>query len=291
MDHLEEIFGDPSSPLVVMLQEVHYESLSAILEHPWIRKNFALSNAHPPRRNFALIMVSHHIQADRLFHVPFQSRTDGSALVIDIPISSPDGESEHPKRILRLCTTHLDPPQEAGQEPEPHQLAQVSALLKATPTPSSEITAGLVGGAMNLDPASHKAANVDLCDVLEDTADSSTPALEIVERLKELRNTWGYQVPNECSARRLSKFFYTGMADAVPLLELRDLIGKIGRLGIGVKTRVKTWEYDIEPLDILSRVLSSRKSHSDIWREGGIRKELVVRVSYHFGIAIGIRVR
>jgi hypothetical protein len=133
MNHLEEVFGDPSSPLVVMLQEVHYESLPAILEHSWIRKNFALSHAHPPQRVFALIMVSHHVQPDRVFHIPFQSRTDGSALVVDIPISSPDGESEHPKRILRLCTTHLNPPQETGQEASrPRQLAPVSALAWQT---------------------------------------------------------------------------------------------------------------------------------------------------------------
>jgi tyrosyl-DNA phosphodiesterase 2 len=285
MDHLEEVFGDLSSPLVVMLQEVHHESLPAILEHPWIRKTFALSNTHPPRPVFALIMVSRHVQTDRLFHIPFQSRTDGSALVVDIPISSPGGESEHPKRILRLCTTHLDPPREAGnEEPGPSQLAQVSSLLKATPTPSSEITAGLVGGTMNL---SHTAADVDLRDVaLEGTADPLALTL-----LKELnRNAWGYQAPNECSARRLSKFFYTGMADAVPLLELRDRMGKIGRLGVGVKTKVNTWECDIEPPDTLFRVLSSGKSHSDIWQEGSIRKELVVQVSDHFGIAIGIRV-
>jgi hypothetical protein len=81
------------------------------------------------------------------------------------------------------------------------------------------------------------------------------------------------------------------LADAVPLLELQDRIGKVGRLGIGVKTKVNTWEYDIEPLSIASRVLSSGKSHSDTWREGSVRKELVVRVSDHFGIAVGIRVR
>jgi hypothetical protein len=115
-------------------------------------------------------------------------------------------------RIVRLCTTHLDPPREAGQEESrPRQLAQVAALLKATPTPSSEITAGLVRGTTNLGATSHTAADVDLCDVLEDTAHPSTPALEIVKRLKELkRNTWGYQARNECSARRLGKFFYTG---------------------------------------------------------------------------------
>jgi hypothetical protein len=293
MDHLEEVFGDPSSPLVVMLQEVRHESLRAILEHPWITRNFALSNTHPPRPVFALIMVSHHVQTDRLFHIPFQSRMDGGALVIDIPISSSDRESEHPKRILRLCTTYLDPPREAGQdESGPRQLAQVSALLKAPPTPSSEITAGLVGGAMYLDTTSRIATNVDLCDVLEDTADPSTPALEIVDRLMEMRrNTWGYQAPNKCSVRRPGTFFYTGMADTVPLLELRDRIGKIGRLGKGAKAKINTWEYDIEPPSLESYVLSSGKSNSDTWREGSVRKQLIGRVSRHFGIAIGIRVR
>jgi tyrosyl-DNA phosphodiesterase 2 len=136
MDHLEEVFGDPSSPLV-----------AAILEHPWIRKNFALSNAQAPWRYFTIIMVSQHVQTDRWFHIPFPNRTDRGVLAVDIPISSPDRESEQPKRILRLCTTHLDPLRDAeGEEPRSRQLAQVSALLKAPPTSSSEIIAGLVGG-------------------------------------------------------------------------------------------------------------------------------------------------
>jgi hypothetical protein len=51
----------------------------------------------------------------------------------------------------------------------------------------SEITAGLVGGPINLDAISHTVADVDLCDVLEDTADPLTPALEIIERIKKLK--------------------------------------------------------------------------------------------------------
>jgi hypothetical protein len=91
------------------------------------------------------------------------------------------------------------------------------------------------------------------------------------------------------NGRRLSKFFYTGIADAVPLSELRDPIGKVGRLGIGVKAKVKTWEYDSEPLGIANYVLSSGKSRSDVCWEGSVRKELLVRVSDHSGIAIRIR--
>jgi hypothetical protein len=145
---------------------------------------------------------------------------------------------------------------------------------------------------MYLDTTSRIATNVDLCDVLEDTADPSTPALEIVDRLMEMRrNTWGYQAPNKCSVRRPGTFFYTGMADTVPLLELRDRIGKIGRLGNGAKAKINTWEYDIEPPSLESYVLSSGKSNSDTWREGSVRKQLIGRVSRHFGIAIGIRVR
>jgi hypothetical protein len=83
------------------------------------------------------------------------------------------------------------------------------------------------------------------------------------------------------------------MVDAVPLLEVRDLAGKIRRLGRGVKTKDKTWEYDIKPIDLVkgNLVLTSGKSHCDIYRRGGIRKEIKVRVSDHVGIAIGIRVR
>ena len=76
MDHLEEVFSDLSSPLVIVLQEVHRESLSAILEHSWIRENFAVSNAHAPRGNFTLIIVSQRVQVDRWFYIPLQSRTD-----------------------------------------------------------------------------------------------------------------------------------------------------------------------------------------------------------------------
>jgi hypothetical protein len=82
------------------------------------------------------------------------------------------------------------------------------------------------------------------------------------------------------------------MMDAVPLSEVRNMTGRTGRLGIGLKTTVKTWEYHVERrLNLARRVTLPGKSHFDICREGGVRKELNVRVSSHVGSAIGIRVR
>jgi hypothetical protein len=49
----------------------------------------------------------------------------------------------------------------------------------------------------------------------------------------------------------VGRFFYTGMADAMLLSEVWDLTGRIGRLGIDVKTKVKTWGYYTKDLDFV----------------------------------------
>jgi hypothetical protein len=130
MAHLREVFGDPPPPLVIMLQQVHYQSLEAIFEQSWIRENFVVSNTDAPQRYFTLMMVSQHIQCENWFRVPFSSQMERDALVVDIPISL-TGESEPLKKILRLCTTHLESLWESeGEELRPRQLVQISTLLK-----------------------------------------------------------------------------------------------------------------------------------------------------------------
>jgi tyrosyl-DNA phosphodiesterase 2 len=52
----------------------------------------------------------------------------------------------------------------------------------------------------------------------------------------------GYQSKRRSSGKRLDKFFYTGLVEAVGLPEVQDTTGKLGRLGIGLKTKVETWE-------------------------------------------------
>ena len=90
------------------LQEVHSDSLAAILEYPWIKKNFAVSNVDAPERYFTLIMVSQHLQAESWLRFPLPTSMGRDALLVDLPISPIGGDSEHSKRILRLCTTHLE---------------------------------------------------------------------------------------------------------------------------------------------------------------------------------------
>lgn len=309
MAHLKEVFGDPPPPLVIMLQEVNSQSLAAILTHSWIRNNFVLSNVEAPQNYFTLMMVSPQVQAETWFRMPFPSRMGRDALVVDIPILSSGKEPKQTNNFVRLCTTHLESlPEVEGQERRPLQLAQVSALMKAPPTSRAQIVAGLVGGDMNpispIDAASHEAENVKLRDVWEETPPPPIPLLKPFQ--KDLTcgrargNTWGYQSRAARSRKRLDKFFYTGSADTVPLPEAQDLTGKIGRLGIGVKTKVEVWESEQMELHIVKGnfVQKSVKRHIDPeskWCKGlleiGVRKEIDTWVSDHFGITVGFRVR
>jgi tyrosyl-DNA phosphodiesterase 2 len=163
-------------------------------------------------------------------------------LTVDIPISYPGGKSRSSRKILRLCTTHLESLwEEEGKELRPRQLAVISRLLKST-----QVIGGLVGGDMNsisaIDAASHRADDVDLCDVWEDIPPPPIQVLKPFQKdltLGRARgNTWGYQSRCSRTRKRLDKFFYTGSVDMVVLAELQDFAGKIGRLGIGLKTKV-----------------------------------------------------
>lgn len=309
MAYLKEVFGDPPPPLVIMLQEVHSQSLEAIVSHSWIRNNFVLSNIEPPPRYFTLMMVSQQVQAESWFRMPLPSRMGRDALVVDIPVLPPGTELKHTSSFLRLCTTHLESlPEAEGQERRPLQLAQISGLLKAPPTARAQIIAGLVGGDMNpissIDAASHEAEDVKLRDVWEETPAPPIPLRKPFQ--KDLTygrargNTWGYQSRAPRARKRLDKFFFTGSAETVPLPEAQDLTGKVGRLGIAVKTRVEVWESErVENLLVKGKIVQkSVVRHVDLdspWRKDllkiGVRKEIDTWVSDHFGITVGFRVR
>ena len=308
MDYLKDLFGDPPPAMVVMLQEVHDHSLTAILAHQWIRKNFVLSNAEAPQRYFTIVMVSRHLRAENWFRVPFQSRMERDALVVDIELSNLKGELDYPKRYLRLSTTHLESlPETEGDELRPRQLAQISALLKAPSTHRAQIIGGIVGGDMNAisptDAFTHKAHDIDLHDVWEDTPPSPIPARKPFQKDltygKAKGNTWGYQSQRANSRKRLDKFFYTGLVETMALVEPQDLTGKVGRLGIGIKTNIQVWEYEeiVKGLRIVRGMPREYpiKRRFDTEQQSkilinGERKEIDTWISDHFGIAIGVKV-
>lgn len=278
--YLRTMFGQEPHNLVVMFQELRQESLEVILEDKWAQQNFILSDREPPcflygdnksfdeetdcisSQYFTLMMISRTLPISNCFRVPFVSEMGRDALVVDIPVSEDQGPKES-KRSLRLCTTHLESLY-TGKELRFRQLVQVSALLKGS-SQGQRICGGLVGGDMNsVDPSehnNHRAPAVGLKDVWEDEPAPTPPILKPFQKDitygKARGNTWGYQSDRSKTRKRLDKFLYTGSIETFALSEAQDTTGKLGRFGIGLKTKVG--------LD-------------DVW------------VSDHFGITVGIKV-
>ena len=216
INHLKDVFGDSPPPSIIMLQEVNSDSLAAMLEHSWIRKNFAISNVEAPELDFTIIMVSQHLQAESWFHSPLSTALWQDALFVDIPISALEEKPENSKRILRLCTTHLGPfwgP--LAHELRSRQLAQISAMLKAPSKHGVQIAGGLVGGDMNpispLDVDCHRTSKINLRDVWGNVPSLLGPCSKSSQ--EDLNyggangNTWGYQPKNQAAESEWTNSF------------------------------------------------------------------------------------
>ncbi|KAK0105032.1 hypothetical protein ONS95_004600 [Cadophora gregata] len=273
LEHLQELFGEVKHPFVVMLQEVRRESLQIILENSWVQQNFVLSNTEAPESlytdipgdsfivkrldwraapYFTLFMISRNLKVENCFRVPFVTEMGRDALLVDISVSSA-GKRTKSKECLRLCTTHLESLWE-GKAYRPGQLGLISTLLKGEPTMKSKVVAGLVGGDMNAidrpEHDFHRAIDVNLQDVWEDVPAPVIPVLKPFK--KDLTygrargNTWGYQSKRSKNRKRMDKFLYTGSLEIVALDEPQDVTGRLGRLGIGLKTEIGVWEREFK---------------------------------------------
>ena len=236
------------------------------------------------------------------------------ALLVDIPISPIRGDSGHSKRILRLCTTHLESLWELeGHEFRPRQLAQIFALLKAPSRHGVEIVGGLVGGDMNhispLDFTCYQTSDINLRDVWEDTPCLPDPRLKPFQ--KDLTYgrakgyTWGYQSAGPRGRKRMDKFLYTGSVDTEALSKAQDFSEKVGKLGIGLKTKVEVLACKSTRFRVLrgKAVEEPYEEYYDIQKEqlysrfylgigyACVRKTIDGWVSDHFGITVGFRVR
>ncbi|EEU34838.1 uncharacterized protein NECHADRAFT_88425 [Fusarium vanettenii 77-13-4] len=286
LDHLRTLFGQEPHNLVVMFQEVCQESLHAILEDRWTQDNFSVTAVKPPpfyyreewndvrdenvgsmpTRHFTLMMIPRGLRISNCFRVPFVSESERDVLVVHLPVSE-NGPPDETNGILRLCTTHLES-LDLGYGYRFRQLAALSALLKSELVQGRKVYGGLVGGDMNSTLApehdDHRNPDIDLKDVWEDELAPTPPALRPFYKDftygKDLGNTWGYQSKGRLYqdyGSRLDKFLYTGPIETFPVREAQDTAGRLGRFGLGLKTRVGL---------------------NDVW------------VSDHFGITVGIKI-
>ncbi|OAL43768.1 hypothetical protein IQ07DRAFT_551838 [Pyrenochaeta sp. DS3sAY3a] len=323
LDHLQQRFGAAPGPLVVMLQEVCLESLRALLENPWLQRNFNLTETTPPQSiyddvcgdsfvlkdlywratsYFTLMMLPKSLRILDCFRVPFVSDMGRDALCVDIPISA--GRRSTSDRSIRLCTTHLESLY-GSENHRSSQLATISRLIKETRAKDHNIIAGLVGGDMNAitppDHDLHRANEVDLRDAWEDIPAPSIPVLKPFQKDmsfgKARGNTWGYQSKAARTRKRLDKFYYTGHLETVPLSEPQDVTGKIGRIGIGCKTVVEARQVEERSKVFVRGKLVEKTSIKYYKRrlDGLTPDAPCVKIDHwvsdHFGIAVGIKVR
>ena len=101
----------------------------------------------------------------------------------------------------------------------------------------------------------------------------------------------------------MDKFLYTGSLETVALDEAQDVIGRLGRLGIGLKTEVDVWEKEaVEKLIVRGKYVEkphkryfSQRGAARLREMGLLSQEELVRtrfnawVSDHFGIAVGVK--
>lgn len=120
-----------------------------------------------------------------------------------------------------------------------------------------------------------------------------------------LRETLGgYQIKGASGRKRLDKFFYNGFIETVALSEVQVIVGKLGRLGIGLETEVEAWVRETEEDSLvcgkivtkLQKECYSNGFIRDLQERGclfdppPVRTKINSWVSDLFGIAVGVKV-
>ena len=314
-----------------MLQEICADSLRAVLENSWVQTNFILFDVHPPEsihkdipgdsfilrcteweamHHFTLMMVSKDLSIMDCFRVPFVTTMGRDVLVVDVPVHDQD-EKNGAAKSIRLCTTHLES-RLRGRAWRRGQLTLISNLFKGIPVTKSRPIAGLVGGDMNTlhleDHEVHRARGVDLKDVWEDVpAPPMEPWWKDLSYGRAMGYTFGYQSHGKIyigQGKRLDKFLYTGSIETMTPTNSQDVAGRLGRIGVGLRTKVKAWECNGLGTSLVrgKTVMKPRnEQYSDglvkLLQERGyvfkpplVRNEISTWVSDHFGIAVRVKV-
>ncbi len=235
--------GRRPDPCVILLQEIHPESLPAILEHDWVRNHFNMiptKEDHWPQRAYGNVtMVSRTIPVLSAQLLAFGNSIMGRhVLLVDLRLGAQkanDREALSDKSdmpvTLRIANVHLES-LPYGASTRPVQLAATATMLR-----EKGIHAGIVGGDMNaISPGDgHIHEDAGLLDAWLDGDED------------EKGFTWGYQPPSEFAAGRLDKIFYTSMAHCA--VEVPQ------QVGVGLKTAHRQWVTDHYGLVTTARVI------------------------------------
>ncbi|KAM0539462.1 hypothetical protein ACHAO7_012154, partial [Fusarium culmorum] len=265
--HLRSMFGKNPHNLVVMLQQINQEVLEVILKHKWAQQNFVLSDTEPPyvdlksSQYFTIMMISRNLPISNCFRLPLESEIKTDALVVDVPLPVPENHGRKgSKQALRLCTTRIE-----SNDLDYEQLSEVSYLLQGMCSGEQSIVGGLMGGDLGgKDLHRGTIPGGDWKDVWEDEPSTAPPVSNPSQKDSTSGKGKGKGKGKKRSphgdrtreGEQLDTFLYTGSIETVALKEAQDTTGRLGRFGIGLKT----------------------KSGSDN-----------VGVSDHFGITVGIK--
>jgi hypothetical protein len=167
------------------------------------------------------------------------------ALFADIEVST--SSQERPKQSTHLCTTHLVSLSHECPYRK-RQLADNSALPKASQVGGYENIAGIVGGDMNViekwDHDTHPTHEADLKDVWKD--EPSPPILFLKPFKKDLLygratgNTSGYQSDAARSEKHLDICFYMNRVEIAALSKPED-VTRLDRVGFDFVTEIEVW--------------------------------------------------
>lgn len=237
LEHIQvDIFDCPYNesplPCCILLQELHPQAISELLENEWIRKHFCVapskSSDWPEDQYGNVTLVSRTIPVLSAQVLPFRNSAMGRhAVIVDLlldapPASSSDEDSDYGSSTVtvRVANVHLES-LTYGTSCRPEQLLVTAKKLR-----EDGIHVGVVAGDMNCitpqDRLIHEQAS--LLDAWTRDDDD------------EAGLTWGFQPPSQFPPNRLDKILYTS--------DERCTVDEPQQVGAGLETVQGQWASD-----------------------------------------------
>lgn len=261
--HIEPLLDeDPPIPTVILIQELECTLFPTLLQHPFVRRHYDLTNISSAawRHSYGSVtLASRSMQVTSAFRSIFEaSRMGRDALFIDVSFPAEDtNDVQGDPRVVRVANVHLESLDGHGDVERPRQLAIVASYLKET-----GIYGGIVGGDMNPIGRRDAAVPAELgftdgwtsCHDQQADNEATTAATAVksfvrVDRGNVESHTWGYQPRGRFPPCRMDK-----------VLSFRNVTVKtMERIGVGLKvdpSQVKgqNWIWASDHYGLLAKV-------------------------------------